>query len=357
MDLRATHPYPSRRSPVLAENVVSTSHPLAAQAGLAMLARGGNAVDAAIATAITLTLVEPTGNGLGSDAFAIVWDGSELHGLNASGRSPSAWTPDRFAGHDAMPFRGWESVTIPGAVSAWVALSDRFGKLPFADLFTPTIGYAENGFVVTPIIAELWRRAGEELGDQPGFAAAFLPSGTAPKAGEMFTNAAMAKSLRLIADTKGRAFYKGELAQTICAFAAEHGAALTMADMAAHAPDWCGTIAKSFDDLTLHEIPPNGQGIAALIALGILSHTGIRDLDADDPQAFHLQIEAVKLALADAEAYVADAEHMTDVTSDDLLVDSYLARRSSTRPRRRISAQARPNRAARSTLRRLTRRA
>mmetsp|Transcript_23331 Transcript_23331/g.40560 ORF Transcript_23331/g.40560 Transcript_23331/m.40560 type:complete len:532 (+) Transcript_23331:2087-3682(+) len=328
MNLRATHAYPSRRSAVLAGNVVSTSHPLAAQAGLAMLARSGNAVDAAIATAITLTLVEPTGNGLGSDAFAILWDGSELHGLNASGRSPGAWTPERFADHHAMPFRGWESVTVPGAVSAWVALSDRFGKLPFADLFAPAIGYAENGFLVTPIIAELWRRAGETLADQPGFAEAFMPGGRPPKAGEVFVNAPLAKTLRLIAETKGDAFYKGELAEAICAFATEHGAALSMADMAAHRPDWCGTLAKSFDDLTLHEIPPNGQGIAALIAMGILSHTGIRDLDADDPQAFHLQIEAMKLALADAEAYVADADHMTPVTSDDLLNDAYLAQRA-----------------------------
>jgi gamma-glutamyltranspeptidase/glutathione hydrolase len=180
MDIRATHTYPSRRSAVLADNIVATSQPLAAQAGLSMLARGGNAVDAAIATAVTLTLVEPTGNGVGSDAFAIVWDGNELHGLNASGRSPAGWTPERFAEHDTMPFRGWESVTVPGAVSAWVALSERFGKLPFADLFEPAINYAENGFIVTPVIAELWRRAAQELGDYPGFAEAFLPKwGTA----------------------------------------------------------------------------------------------------------------------------------------------------------------------------------
>ncbi|MEM6896905.1 MAG: gamma-glutamyltransferase, partial [Pseudomonadota bacterium] len=135
MNLRPHHHYPSRRSPVVARNVVSTSQPLAAQAGLSMLSRGGNAVDAALATAITLTLVEPTGNGLGSDAFCILWDGKELHGLNASGRSPAAWTPDYFQGRNAVPFTGWDSVTVPGAVSAWVALSDRFGKLPFATLF------------------------------------------------------------------------------------------------------------------------------------------------------------------------------------------------------------------------------
>mgnify|MGYP000106120342 CR=1 FL=1 len=145
--------YPSRRSPVLADNVVATSQPLAAQAGLAMLARGGNAVDAALASAIALTVVEPTGNGLGSDAFCILWDGKELHGLNASGRAPAGWTPERFAGRGKMPERGWDSVTVPGAVSAWAELSRRFGRLDFATLFEPALGYAENGFPVSPIIA------------------------------------------------------------------------------------------------------------------------------------------------------------------------------------------------------------
>tara|TARA_R110002020_G_C16318827_1_gene774618 strand:- start:7668 stop:9263 length:1596 start_codon:yes stop_codon:yes gene_type:complete len=328
MDLRATHHYPSRRSAVLADNVVATSHPLAAQAGLSMLARGGNAVDAAIATAITLTLVEPTGNGLGSDAFAIVWDGSTLHGLNASGRSPAGWTPERFAGQDQMHFHGWESVTVPGAVSAWVALSERFGTLPFADLFAPAIGYAENGFIVTPKVAELWRRAAVTLGDYPGFAEAFLPGGHAPVAGARFINTALATTLRSIAETKGASFYTGDLAQAICNFADVHGSALSMADMAAHRVDWCGTVSQSFDDISLHEIPPNGQGIAALMALGILSHTSVRKMDADDPAAFHLQIEAMKLALADAETYVADSDYMTDVSKEALLDADYLKARA-----------------------------
>lgn len=328
MEIRSHHHYPSRRSAVLADNVVSASQPLAAQAGLSMLARGGNAVDAAIATAITLTLVEPTGNGVGSDAFAIVWDGNTLHGLNASGRSPAAWTPDRFDGLEKMPERGWDSVVVPGAVSAWVALSDKFGKLPFADLFEPAIGYAENGFTVSPIIAQLWQRAAELLKDYPGFAETFLPGGKAPKAGERFVNLPLAKTFRSIAASKGKSFYEGELAQAICAHASEHGSALTTDDMAAHKADWCGTISKRFDDLELHEIPPNGQGIAALMALGILSHTRIRDLHVDDPAAFHLQIEAMKLGLWDAEAHVSDIDHMTDVTVDELLSDSYLASRA-----------------------------
>ncbi|MCV6585275.1 MAG: gamma-glutamyltransferase family protein [Marinibacterium sp.] len=328
MHLRANHHYPSRRSAVAAENMVATSHPLAAQAGLSMLARGGNAVDAALAAAITLTVVEPSGNGIGSDAFAILWDGSQLHGLNASGRAPAAWTPDRFRGRDQMPFRGWESVTVPGAVSAWVDLSSRFGKLEFETLFEPAIRYASSGFPVSPVIATLWQKAGDQLGGQPGFADTFLPAGRAPRAGEFFHSPGHARTLQRIAETRGQAFYEGDIAEEICAYAKAHGAALTLDDMAAHRSDWCGTIAKRFDDVTLHEIPPNGQGIAALMALGILAHTGIRDVDADDPMAAHLQIEALKLALRDTERYVADPKHMKTVTIADLLDDGYLASRA-----------------------------
>jgi gamma-glutamyltranspeptidase/glutathione hydrolase len=328
MKLSTSYIYPSRRSAVAAENIVAASQPLAAQAGLSMLARGGNAVDAAIATAIALTVVEPTGNGIGSDAFAIIWDGKELHGLNASGKSPSGWHPDRFANHAEMPFRGWESVTVPGAVSSWVACSDRFGKLPFAALFEPAIGYAQRGFPVSPIIAELWRQEAENLKAQPGFAETFMPSGRAPKAGEYFRSPGHARTLTAIAETHGRAFYEGEIAEEIVAHGRAHGAALTMEDLAAHEVDWCGTISRRFDDLTLHEIPPNGQGIAALMALGMLSETPIRSLDADDPLAIHLQIEAMKLALRDTESFVADLDHMKHITVSDLLDDGYLSARA-----------------------------
>lgn len=328
MQLQTNHHYPSRRSSVVARNVVATSQPLAAQAGLSMLARGGNAVDAAIAAAATLTVVEPTGNGLGSDAFAILWDGKELHGLNSSGRSPAAWTPERFAGLNEMPQRGWESVTVPGAVAAWVELSDQFGKLPFETLLEPAIGYAEDGFPVSPVIAMLWARGGELLSKQPGFAETFLPMGRAPKPGEIFKNPGAAHSLRRIAETKGQAFYESDLAEAMEAFAKDHDAALRLSDLADHRPDWSGTISQGFDEVTLHEIPPNGQGIAALMGLGILSETNIRDLDADDPQALHLQIEAMKLALRDAETYVADLDYMTNVTPKDLLDAGYLADRA-----------------------------
>ncbi len=321
-------PYPSRRSPVMADNVVATSQPLAAQAGLEMLRLGGNAVDAALAAAAALTVVEPTGNGLGSDAFAILWDGAALHGLNASGRSPAGWTPERFAGRDAMPERGWEAVTVPGAVGAWMALNARFGTLPFETLLAPAIRLAEHGFPVTPVIAATWARSVGALKDQPGFARTFLPGGRAPRPGERFANPAAAADLRRIAATGGEAFYRGEIAERIAADAARHGAALTLDDLAAEAPDWCGTLHGAFDGAELHEIPPNGQGIAACMALRMLERTGIRDHGPDDPAAVHLMIEAMKLALRDAEAYVADLAAMTPVGVEALLAPGYLAGRA-----------------------------
>lgn len=328
MRIAVDHGYPSRRSPLMADNVVATSHPLAAQAGLMMLARGGNAVDAAIAGAAVLTLVEPTGCGLGSDAFAILWDGERLHGLNASGRAPQAWTPERFAGRDEMPIAGWESVTVPGAVSAWVDLSDRFGKLPFAELLEPAIRYARSGFEVTPKIADLWAKGAAKHRDQPGFAETFLRNGQPPKPGERFFQPDLAETLTAIAETKGRAFYEGALAEKIAAEAARHGAALTLEDMKAHRNDWCGTISRRFGEVSLHEIPPNGQGIAALMALGILEHTAIRDHGPDSVEAAHLQIEAIKIGFRDAWHYVADPDHMAPVSAEDLLDDAYLKARA-----------------------------
>lgn len=333
-------PYPAGRSPVLARNVVSTSQPLAAVAGLRMLQKGGNAVDAALAAAIALTVVEPTGNGLGSDAFAILWDGKALHGLNASGRSPAGWTPERFAGASAMPQRGWESVIVPGVVSAWVELSVRHGRLPFESLFEPALSYARDGFHVSPIIANLWKTGAALLKDQPGFAECFMPSGRVPVAGELFRNLAIAGSLQEIAETKGESFYRGRLAEKIVAEARENGAVLNGDDLAAHAADWSGTLSMQFHGAELHEIPPNTQGIAALMALGMLSHTDIADHEPDSAAALHLQIEAVKLAYADAQHYVADLSGM-DVPARDMLEPDYLAKRASLiDPRRARVAEA-----------------
>jgi gamma-glutamyltranspeptidase / glutathione hydrolase len=320
-------PYPSQRMPVLARNVVATSQPLAAQAGLRMLQKGGNAVDAALATAIALTVLEPTSNGIGSDAFCILWDGKQLHGLNASGRSPAGWTLERFKDRAAMPERGWDSVTVPGAVSAWVALSGRFGKLPFADLFEPAIRYAANGYLVSPTIARLWQQQVPELQSVPGFAEAFMPKGRAPEAGETFIFPDQARTLARIAETRGEAFYKGDLAEKMVAHAKRCGGAMAMDDLGSHAADWVEPISHPYRGYTVHEIPPNTQGMGALIALGILEDFDMAALPADCAGSLHLQIEAMKLAFADIHEYVSDPATMR-VKGAELLDREYLRGRA-----------------------------
>ncbi|MCE5249077.1 gamma-glutamyltransferase family protein [bacterium] len=320
-------PYPSQRMPVLAGNIVATSQPLAAQAGLRMLLRGGNAVDAAVATAIALTVVEPTSNGIGSDAFSILWDGVKLHGINASGKSPAAMTPERFAGKSEMPRIGWDTVTVPGAVSAWVELSKRFGKLPFQELFEPAIGYAGRGFIVSPITAEGWAGAKDTYRDFPDFGAAFLVDGRAPKAGEKFVQSDQARTLCRIAATNGEAFYRGELAEKIAAHARATGGLMTIEDLANHKPIWVEPISMDYHGITLHEIPPNGQGIAALIMLGIIQRLNIQQYSIDSADCLHLQIEAMKLAFADAHRYVADPDSL-DIRPAALLGSGYLERRA-----------------------------
>ena len=320
-------PYPTHRRPTLARNVVSTSQPLAAQAGLRMLLAGGNAVDAALAAAITLTVVEPISNGIGSDLFAVIWDGRKLHGLNASGRSPAAWTPEYFSRYKTMPARGWDSVSVPGAVSAWVELSKKFGKLPFKRLFEPAMHYAAEGFPVSPFVAERWGPQVPELRDQPGFAKGFLPGGRSPRPGEIFRFPDQARTLEKIAATQGEAFYRGELAEKIEAYAKKTGGAIRRADLAAHKNDWVGTISQDYRGLTVHEIPPNGQGIVCLMALGILSNFDVADHPVDSADSVHLQIEAEKLAFADARAFVADPKAM-DVKPAQLLDPQYLKSRS-----------------------------
>lgn len=320
-------PYASKRMPIMARNIVATSQPLAAQAGLKMLQKGGNAVDAAIATAIALTVVEPTMNGIGSDAFAIIWDGHELHGLNASGRAPATWDFRQFSQFESMPQLGWNSVTIPGAVSSWVELSKRFGRLPFENLFEPAIEYAYNGFLVSPIIADKWGFAPQKYKDFPEFAAAFLFDGRAPKAGEKFEFKAQAKTLERIAETKGEAFYHGELADKIVAHAMATGGLITKKDLADHKADWVETISINYSGVTLHEIPPNGQGIAALLMLGILEHWDIQGYPVDSADSLHLQIEAMKLAFADTYRYVSDPCSM-GIDYRDLLNSDYLSQRA-----------------------------
>jgi len=327
-------PYASARRPVFARNVVATSHPLAAQAGLRMLAAGGNAVDAAIATAACMTIVEPCSNGLGSDAFCILWDGKALHGLNASGPAPAAWTRDYFIRKygdtaKAPPPRGVDSVSVPGAVAAWAALSQRFGKLPFADLMAPAVEIAERGYAVPVVVQQKWMLASKvaELVAGPGFAAQFLPKGRPPEVGERVAMPNVARALKLIGATKGEAFYRGEIGAAVADWSRQHGGAMTAADLASYQPEWVTPLAQNYRGHTLHEIPPNGQGIAAQMALGMLQHFDLASLPIDGAACQHLQIEAMKLAFADVYRFVADARFMEGPPS--VLLDAqYLATRA-----------------------------
>ncbi|HEX6794665.1 MAG TPA: gamma-glutamyltransferase family protein [Casimicrobiaceae bacterium] len=321
-------PYPSRRQPICAANVVATSQPLAAQAGVAMLQRGGNAIDAALATAITLTVVEPCSNGIGSDLFAILWDGERLAGLNASGRAPAAWTRAHFARQGQMPQRGFDTVTIPGAVSGWVALSKRYGKLPFGDLFEPAVRYARDGYAVSPVIAEKWRLAATVMPQGLGWHDHFLIDGHAPKAGQRFRSADMAKTLATIAETHGEAFYRGALADAMCEYARSCGSVHVRSDFERHTIDWVTPLAVDYRGVRVHELPPNGQGIAALMALGMLDSFDLAALPPDSIRSLHLQIEAMKLAFADVRRYVGDPSTMR-VPPGSLLDRGYLRARAS----------------------------
>ena len=328
------NPYLTTRSPVFARNVVSASHPLAAQAGLRMIWQGGNAVDAALAAAAVLTLVEPVSCGLGGDAFALVWAGGKLHGLNASGVAPALWNLDYFKrkygetqGLAHHPKRGWDAVTVPGVVAGWEALHQRFGSLPFADLLQPAIEIAERGHAVASIVAQKWHAAIPELHDLPGFADTFMPYGRAPQVGEKMLYPGHAKTLRRLANEGPRAFYEGQIAEQIAAFSKACGGPMTIQDLRGYQAQWVEPISKDYRGYTVHEIPPNGQGIAALIALGILEKFDLQALPVDGIRSQHLQIEAMKLAFADVYRYVADPRSM-DVTPEQMLDDAYLSERA-----------------------------
>jgi len=328
------HPYPSSREPVYARNCVATSQPLAAQAGLEMLKQGGNAYDAAIAAAICLTVVEPTSNGIGADAFAISWAGGGLHGLNASGKSPALLTKSeitsRFAGKDKVPFHGWDGVTTPGAVSAWVALATEHGTLPMTTLAGPAIRYARDGFLLSPQTAYYWNRGARSYPKTGHFRAwhdTFAPDGHAPKTGDLVRLPDHADTLQSIAETNGRSFYEGELAEKIDAAARAQSGLLRKQDLADHQPENVRTVSMEYQGLTLHEIPPNGQGITACIALGILKNFDLSRFEPDSPECLHLQIEAMKLAFRDAHRFIADPAFM-DTTNDAMLDPGYLESRA-----------------------------
>jgi gamma-glutamyltranspeptidase/glutathione hydrolase len=268
---------------------------LAAQAGLAILREGGSAVDAALATAITLTVVQPGSNDIGGDLFAQVWADGSLHGYNGSGRTPAALTLARWQAGPRE--RGWLPVTVPGAPAGWRDLHERFGRVPFERLFADAIQYAEHGFPVSPVVAAGWSRL--LAPDLPECREWETVYGMRPRAGEFFQNPDKARALRLISGSHGADFYTGEIAAALDAFSRSTGGLLTADDLAAHAGEWVQPLRADYRGWTVHELPPNGQGVAALEALAILDGLPVHGL--------HEQVEAMKLAFADAFAYVADA--------------------------------------------------
>lgn len=323
------YPYASRRMTTYAKNgMVATSQPLAAQAGLDILKKGGNAIDAAIATAACLTVVEPTGNGIGSDAFALVWTKGELHGLNASGPAPQAISIEavKARGHETMPAYGWIPVTVPGAPAAWAELSRRFGRLPLSDVLKPAIEYAENGYPLSPTLARYWMIAynkflqvlsGEEFAH---WFSTFAPDGRPPKAGEIWRSPGHAETLRQIAETGAESFYRGDLAEKIDAFSRKCGGFLRKEDLAAYRPEWVKPISVNYRGYDVWEIPPNGQGLVALMALNILKGFSFGEKETVD--TYHKQIEAIKLAFADGFRYITQKDKMS-VTVEQLLSDQY----------------------------------
>jgi len=326
------YPYPSRRRLLFgAGGAVATSQPLAVSAGLKILQQGGNAVDAAVAMAAVLTVVEPTSNGLGSDAFAIVAEGGRVFGLNASGPSPTGLPAGEFVGRGEMPVRGWPAVTVSGAVAAWRGLHERWGSMPWGRLFDPAIGYARDGFPVSPLTARAWKRAERAL-DQAGseyeyFKSVYFSGGGAPKAGEIWHNPDLAASLEQIASQGADWFYHGEFAGKLADFAASSGGYLTEGDMAGYRPEWVEPLGVEYGGLEVLELPPNGQGVAALLALNILRHLPLERYPRESVEAYHLQIEAMKLALADVHAHVADPEYM-QVSVEEMLSSDYARKRA-----------------------------
>jgi gamma-glutamyltranspeptidase / glutathione hydrolase len=310
-------PYSSKRMVHYAHNgMVAASQPLAAQAGLEILKKGGNAIDAAVATAACLTVVEPTSNGIGGDAFALVWYKGELYGLNASGFASknSSIEAIRKAGYEKMPSYGWLSVTVPGAPGGWAELSKRFGTLPLTEVMSPAIEYAENGYPVSPDLCSRWQLKydvfrNELKGEEYKYwFETFAPEGRAPYIGEIWRSKDHAKTLRLLAETNCEAFYRGELADQIDSFSKRFNGHLTKEDLAGFSPEWVKPISVNYRGYDIWEIPPNGQGLVALMALNILKEFEFPTKESID--TYHHQIEAIKLAFVDGYATITDPNHM-----------------------------------------------
>jgi len=310
--------------------MVATSQPLASQVGLDVLKRGGNAVDAAIAMAAMLNVTEPMMTGVGGDAFALVYwaKTKELKGLNASGRAPRALTLDYFAKkkRTTMPQFGMESITVPGAFDGWVTLLDKYGTMKLADLLAPAIDHAEHGFPVMEKAAEDWAAEVQKLKRSPAASANYLVNGRAPNAGEIFRQKNLAHTLRVLANGGRDAFYKGEIARAISDYCKKNGGFITVEDLAAQKSDWVDPISTNYRGYTVYEIPPNGQGLTALLALNILEGFDLAAMSAQPDRYYHTLIEAVKLSFADRNRYIADPA-FAKVPVTELLSKEYAAGR------------------------------
>ncbi len=330
--------YPSRRSVIFGQKgMVCSSEPMSAQAGLEILKKGGNVIDAIIATASCETVVEPSGNGMGSDAFALYWDAKtqKLYGLNGSGFAPAALTPEamKAKGYTNMPDRGWAAVTVPGAPSAWAELHKRFGKLAFAECLQPAIHYAEDGFPVHPIVGLLWERAVKVFAPFKGqpefqpFFDTFMEKGN-PAIGSMMKFPYHARALKELAATQCESYYRGDIAKAIAKFARETGGYITEEDLAKYRAEWVEPIHTDYHGYTVCEIPPNGHGIVALMTLNIINKLSMQGGSHDNEATIHKQLEALKQAFIDGMTYVADPRYMKKTNVEFLLSDKYAEMRA-----------------------------
>jgi len=329
-DRNSGKPFASRSEVIASHGMAATSQPLATQIALDILKAGGHAVDAAIAANAALGLMEPTGNGIGGDLFAIVWDAQnkELVGLNASGRAPALMTLEYFRdrGIDKIPSYGPLPVSVPGAVDGWFELHDRFGRLSMSDNLAPAIAYARDGFPVSEVIAAALERGASRLGEYPGFAETYMPDGRMPGKGEIFRNPRLANTLEAIA-TKGRdEFYKGDIARRIDAYMTEHGGLLRYEDLATHESEWITPVSTNYRGWDVYELPPNGQGIAALQILNILEAFDIKSMGFGSADYLHTLVEAKKLVFEDRARYYADMDFV-DVPVARLISKDYAEER------------------------------
>jgi gamma-glutamyltranspeptidase/glutathione hydrolase len=320
------------RSEVIAQNgMAATSHPLATQVAIDILKKGGSAVDAAIAANACLGLMEPVSNGIGGDLFAIVWDADDkkLHGLNASGRSPRSLTLDYFLenGYESIPYYGPLSVSVPGCVDGWFELHDKFGKMPMKDILKPTIDYARNGFPMAELIAYYLKRSAPRYVKYPGFKEVFMPNGRTPSKGEVFRNPMLANTLQMIADGGRDAFYKGDIARTIAAYMNEQGGFLSYDDLSSHQSEWVEPVSTNYRGYDVWELPPNGQGIAALQILNILELYDVKSMGFGSEEYMHVLVEAKKLAFEDRAMYYADPA-FNQLPVDRLISKEYAAERA-----------------------------